>query len=206
LKGEQQGDDQKRGPIVCHFSMSAEDLVDAYSLQVSGRPGVSTVGIAILVLGSMVFVWGVSKVSSEDLGFTLLFCALAAYSSYWIWSVYVRLPRTARRMYDQQKSLHGVMHACIDDAGVQLHGDCFHLLIPWDHLVNWQENGKCFLFYETDVDFSVLIPKRCMDAQSIEGLRAILSSKVSRGILKGAWGGKKSSIDRYLNDERDSWD
>jgi len=46
---------------------------------------------------------------------------------------------------------------------------------------------------------------------TVEGQRIILTqpgqyASGTRGILKGAWGSKKSSIDRYLNDERDSWD
>ena len=52
---------------------------------------------------------------------------------------------------------------------------------PWSHFVSWKEDRNVFLLYESDLMFSLVFPKRSMDPETIEGLRGILSGKVSPG-------------------------
>jgi hypothetical protein len=96
-----------------------------------------------------------------------------------VWFYQLYIPRVARRAHAHTKSWHGLMRVLVDDAGVQLHTDCLNQSQPWSHFVMWKENKNLFLVYESDLIFSLLFPKRCMDPETIANLRGILAARIS---------------------------
>jgi YcxB-like protein len=159
-------------------SLMAEDFVEAYRLHMKRRPQRTSAGL-ILFLCGLVLVWVVSKFSTEEVGYTLLAIACGLLGALLLCYSLIYSPRFARQAYAHNKSMHGLIRVLVDDAGIQLHTDYMNLLQPWAHFVSWKENRNLFLLYESGLVFSLVFPKRCMDEASIEGLRGILTSKVS---------------------------
>ena len=159
-------------------TLSPEDWVEAFRLHMKPRPAFSCLGMAMIFLWGLLFLDAVYMRFSGKIGGGLL-AILTGFLVGYLWYSRLYIPGVGRRAHAHTKSWHGLMRVLVTDAGVQLHTDYMNLLQPWIHFVSWKENGSVFLIYESDLLFSLLFPKRCMDAETIEGLRGILSSKVS---------------------------
>ena len=159
-------------------SLSPEDFVAAYRLHIKPRPAFSFLGTAVIFLCGLLFLDAVLGGFSGKVGRALLVILVSGSGAH-LWYSRFFIPRMARRAHAHAKFLHGLQRVLVDDAGVQLHTDYINLLQPWAHFVSWKESGNVFLLYESDLMFSLLFPKRCMDEASIDGLRGVLSSKVS---------------------------
>ena len=164
-----------------HCTISADDLVDAHYVHIRPRRVFALLGIGIILLALAVFAWTVVQAvrgGPRSVRFVLLAAVMGLGSVLVSWVLLSYYPRLVKRAYSQQKALHGPIQVHVDETGVQVHTDFVNAVSPWSHYLKWKESERIFLLYQTNTLFQVF-PKRCMDAQSIEGLRGILSSKVS---------------------------
>jgi len=86
------------------------------------------------------------------------------------------LARRTRRLFDQQRSLHGKMMAKWNEAGLQLTSPNGSGIHEWSDFIKWAESKTILLFYQNDMLFN-LVPQRALDAEQLEDIKTALRAQ-----------------------------
>lgn len=77
----------------------------------------------------------------------------------------VYIPWKARRVFRQQKSYHCSFELCWYDAGFAARDSNGQYTTPWSDFIKWQEHGRLFLLYHSDLLFH-MVPKRAFPSEN----------------------------------------
>ena len=91
------------------------------------------------------------------------------------------LARRTRRLFDQQRSLHGKMIAEWNEAGLQLASPNGSGIHEWSDFIKWAESKTMLLFYQNDMLFN-LVPKRALTAEQAEDIKTALRAQGVRQV------------------------
>jgi len=86
---------------------------------------------------------------------------------------YVLVPRKARKLFRQQKSLHSEASIGWSGEGFSYKSPLTTTLHPWAHYRAWGENKDVLVMFLTDTQFN-LVPKRHIPDGALEELRTLL--------------------------------
>jgi len=90
-------------------------------------------------------------------------------------------PRTWRKIYNQQRSLHEPRELSWSADGFRLDSPSSHRTARWRELVGWKEDGETLLFLYSDVVIDIL-PKRQFRDEEVADLRdRLAAAAVPRG-------------------------
>lgn len=84
-------------------------------------------------------------------------------------------PLLARRIYRQQRSLHGEIGLAWTDERLEFDSEYGQFAMPWNHFTRWAEDNRTFVLFESDRLYRI-IPKRVLDADTERSLRDRLAS------------------------------
>jgi hypothetical protein len=87
---------------------------------------------------------------------------------------YVLVPRRARKLFRQQKSLHAEASIGWSDKGFSYKSELTSSLHPWTHYRQWGENKDVLVMFLTDTQFN-LVPKRDIPDGALEELKSLLA-------------------------------
>jgi hypothetical protein len=76
---------------------------------------------------------------------------------------YVYVPWRARRIFDQQKSLHRAYSVSWDDSGLSLIDETGQSNIRWSDFIKYRGSHELVLLYQSDVMFNML-PKKAFSS------------------------------------------
>lgn len=91
------------------------------------------------------------------------------------------LPRRVRRVFAQQKSLHGPAEVEWDDEEIKLSGATGLSRFAWHDFVKWHESSSTILLYQSDAMFN-LLPKRAFSPEQIDTIRAAVKANNVRTV------------------------
>jgi hypothetical protein len=83
------------------------------------------------------------------------------------------LPRRARRIYDQQRSLKGIYETQWDAETVTVSSPSGALRYGWGDFVKWSENADILMLYQSDVMFNAF-PKRALTPDALHQFKVAL--------------------------------
>jgi len=156
--------------------LTADDVVAAYRLhhRLSRRWLVVVVFVGILILFQ--FYSGVRIMLQSGavywpaliMGFAILFL----FVNRWI-----LLPRRARRIFQEQKSLQGEFEVTISNDVFASVSDYGATRQPWDDFVRWKEDPDVILLYQSRALFQIL-PKRVVTAEEMGQFRMFLGKQL----------------------------
>lgn len=86
----------------------------------------------------------------------------------------VMIPRKARRIFAQQKSLHEDIEASWDDTALDLSTPSARSRHEWSDFRKWSEGSNVILLYQSDALFNML-PKRAFSPDGLADIRERLS-------------------------------
>jgi hypothetical protein len=133
--------------------LSATDLAAAWRLHgAKANRNFLMIDLALVVVGLCGWAWW-----QTDLGMMLTAIGVVCLGLHLASSRL--LLRRARRLFAQQKSLHGTKHYHFDAEGVQIRDDTGHAMRPWSYYRRWQEDHDVFVLYQSDLIME-LMPKR----------------------------------------------
>jgi hypothetical protein len=90
------------------------------------------------------------------------------------------VPQRARRIYRQQRGLHGDVAASWDDTAFRVRVGESNSTTPWAHYIGWRENKAVLLLFHSDLLFQ-FIPKAALTPDQLEDLRACAASAEVKG-------------------------
>jgi hypothetical protein len=114
-----------------------------------------------------------------DPSWTFITLALVFAAAFILADRHVFLPRRARRIYDQQRSLQEPFTGHLTTTGMFCQSPSGTLRRDWADHLGWLEGRDMFLLYHSDVAFHIL-PKRFFDPADIDLLRRWLSSALRK--------------------------
>lgn len=89
------------------------------------------------------------------------------------------MPRRARRIFAQQKSLHGEIDYQWDDDALTIKTERAQARMLWSDYIKWRENERLFVLYQSDIVFN-LVPKRLFsDASQRDDFHRILATRIA---------------------------
>lgn len=157
------------------FTLTADDMVAAaklFSRQHLMRPRTLVSFLIIYVLIAMVFssIGGAENI--EALLGRMPFSLLLALIPFLLMGIVIgiSLPLGARRVFIQQKTLHGEVNLEWDDARLVISSAHGQAVLPWTHFSKWIENTHLFMAFESDRLYRIL-PKRALTEEQIADLR-----------------------------------
>lgn len=83
-------------------------------------------------------------------------------------------PLLARRIYRQQRSLHGEIGLSWTDERLEFDSEYGQFAMPWSHFTRWAEDKRTFVLFESDRLYRI-VPKRVLDADTELSLRERLA-------------------------------
>jgi hypothetical protein len=89
---------------------------------------------------------------------------------------FLLLPRRARKLFRQQRTLHHEMSFSWSDGGSEWRRGSSVTDTPWADYHRWMETPETFLLYVNDILFH-FVPKRALDSVQADDLRATLAAQ-----------------------------
>jgi len=93
--------------------------------------------------------------------------------------LFVYKPWSYRRIYRKQPSLHEPVSIDFGESGMAYSSEHSQGEVPWRMFIKWREGTRLFLVYSAPNLFHI-IPKRLLDADGADRLRALLQSGLGR--------------------------
>jgi hypothetical protein len=87
--------------------------------------------------------------------------------------MFVLGPRSARKVFREQASLHGPVTYSWDNEGLQFNSEFGENRIEWNMFHHWVEDDTVMLFFEGPRLYR-MVPKRVLDAGQVEEIRTCL--------------------------------
>lgn len=87
-------------------------------------------------------------------------------------------PGRARRVFRQQKSLHGPITFSWSEAGLHTRSESGQSEFPWDHYWGWQQDAAIMLLYHSERIYQ-FIPKRVLSPEQAADLVAVMERQRS---------------------------
>ena len=172
---------------IVRFTPTADDLAAAYRRQHLARlwSWASLVsGVTALLLVAAFLVLAAAEMPLSVKG-TILACAILGGLLVPLAMIRWRVPALARRIYRQQRTLHGEVTVEWDAAGLRSVTEAGESRIPWANYHRWREDAAVILLYHSDVVFQ-FIPKRALTAAQATALRGLVAAAGVRGAAPGA--------------------
>jgi hypothetical protein len=155
------------------FTLTAEDYAVANQLYVlKSYKG----GVGIIVLAGILLLFGRFFGSGDAGGGSYAWLAPFFYGAAIVLlalpfvSYFLLAPRSARKIYRQQKSLQQPLTFSWSPAGLKVTSEAGEWLTPWDHYLRRAENDEILLFYQSPRLFQML-PKRALTPEQVADLR-----------------------------------
>jgi len=90
----------------------------------------------------------------------------------------IYLPRRARHIFSQQRSLQLPFESVVTDTGLESTNANGKTQLPWGHLIRWKEGDTLFVVYQSDLVFN-MVPKRCFARPDhVAEFRAIVTERL----------------------------
>jgi hypothetical protein len=159
--------------------ISFADFRAAQYVHLRPRPWLRYVGTLLLMLALVVLLVGLCADFATPSSHTnsLLMAALLVYIAAFF---FVYLPWRYRRLYRQQKALHGPIRFQVAETGVTTTSSVGQVVFPWSHFHKWKEGKVVFLLYFSDALFTA-VPKRFFDRHDdMVAFRNLLNANVRR--------------------------
>ncbi len=126
-------------------------------------------GIAVLiVLDGDVTMESVEAIGS---GIAIGFAFLAII----VGGTWLLIPRRARRLFEQQRSLHHEQHVTLKSDGFRLASVRADSFFPWNELPGWQVSRNILLIFSNDM-MAYYIPRRAISDTQVSEAVAILTA------------------------------
>ncbi|WP_332712431.1 YcxB family protein [Pelagibacterium mangrovi] len=93
---------------------------------------------------------------------------------------FVFLPRQARKVYAQQKTLHQPVEASWDEAGYTASTETVTSVVVWTDYYGWSLDDRMVLFMQSQVLFQMLPRQALTDAQLADLIEAVERSGLRR--------------------------
>lgn len=160
--------------------LTADDFVAANFVHARWTPArwirLGVVFAALLVLGVIV---GrdqddpISRLAPILFAYAPLMLLVLVAGRYWL------MPRQARRIYAQTKSLQRVYRWWWNEEQLNYSSDLANAIVPWADLVKWREGEEVFLLYPSNLTFYVF-PKRVFaNDAAVDAFRQLLQRKIA---------------------------
>lgn len=91
---------------------------------------------------------------------------------------YLVLPFRSKKLYAQQKGIHGDIEYTWDDHALTIKTPRAQGAIPWADYVKWRENDRLFLLYQNDILFNMILKRMFVDAAELQAFRDRFVSKI----------------------------
>lgn len=92
---------------------------------------------------------------------------------------YWYMPRTARRIFAQTKSLQRPYRWSWNAEQLNYSSDLANAIVPWGDLVKWREGDQIFLIYPSNLMFYVFPKRAFQDAAAVDAFRQLLRAKIA---------------------------
>jgi len=166
-------------PVVVEGQLTMAEFLRAQYLHLRPRPWVAIVGGVIL--GASLFVIGLSwALRSSERGIPSSAVVLLGVLLYLAILFFGYLPWRFRRLFTQQKGLHGSFRLEFADGGVSASTAHGQAQCPWSHIHKWKEGRHLLLLYFSDAMFAI-VPKRCFGTkEQLHEFTTLLSRNARR--------------------------
>lgn len=169
--------DEQRTDIL--FQLTPQDLTYALRLHfrqhLGSRPGI--VRFAVLWILAIV-AYGLitaSIIDTNDAFISILsFAVIAPFAIVGIpfLLVYTLGGRTARKTFNEQRTLQKPIHLSWNEDGVHLWSDFGEARMHWTDFIKARQDGHCIMFYESQRLYRI-IPKRILTDEQVRELQAL---------------------------------
>ena len=134
------------------------------------------------VLWILVVTLGVyyAVVTVADQRYAVRLVVLLAVAGVLVYERIVSLPRRAKRVFREQKSMQDPFEVRFGEDGLEWHSSVSARRLPWNYYSRWAEGPEHFLTFQSDWTFDVL-PKRFFEDESQTGeFRRLLETQIGR--------------------------
>lgn len=175
-----------QGPI--RFNLTADDYAAANRLhltrafyrnkllRLAAIMGLLYAALIFFILGQWTWLYAAIAAGSGAVAAAIIMLCIAATN-------HILIPRRARRVYAQQKSLHDEFEFSWDEAGFDLSTHSARSRHLWADFRHWAEGPDGFILYQSDALFNML-PKRAFSEEALADIRGRLNQAGVRQ-LKG---------------------
>lgn len=111
-----------------------------------------------LILGTLILVILLWYIGFDEVAAGMIGGVLGGVIGYWILRTLI-FPWKARKIFDQQKSLHESGEFSWSEEGLSVKAETASSLTPWNNYSRWRENNDVFNLYHSDAIFQIF-PKR----------------------------------------------
>jgi len=166
---------QTEGMMATNFQATEADLVAGYRLHFLDsikRKRALRAFVVVAVVCALVSTW---LLWSDDIG-PIVAALVGLVYGFGLLAIilvinFLMLPRRVRRIFAQQKSLHGETHVEWSDAGISFRSAHGHSTLEWSDYVRLVEGRDMILLMQSDALFN-FIPKSALTAEQAAGIMA----------------------------------
>lgn len=161
------------------FTLTSDDYVAAQQLYLRGRYSHPLMRVLLAILG-ILFLTGLFLPTGDAFFNALMVGAGAGGLAMVPFSYYVFMPRRARKLYDQQKTLHQPIEAVWSETGYDARSGETRGNVVWSDYHKWAADDKIVLLYQADNLFQ-MVPRAALTDAQFEDMHALARAAGLKG-------------------------